>query len=401
MEANLLLEQYSRYKKAELEASPYRCLLNADIELNPHQINAFCAALHALPSGGIILADEVGLGKTIEAGLVIDYLLNSGIRKILIALPATLRMQWKIELEDKFGINSVILDRLTVKKDRYKIQKWVESRKESSIVLTSYDYSSKFMKRFPNVKWDLIIIDEAHNLRNVFHNTKRAWNLYTISQGIPKLLLTATPLQNSLSDLHGLVSFIDPRIFGSEKVFTRRFVEGGDYEELKKELQPVLYRTLRRDVGKYLTFSRRICKTVNFSLSEPERRLYDQVNDFLQRDNLYSLPNANGGLILLVIRKLLASSSFAVIETFEILRDRLDKLYQGTKSEDAQDGFELFWEFVEDEIDDDAFLEKRFLDPEGDHSHPAARVKTDGKLDRLIVHDNAVKLVSGVTRRGL
>lgn len=357
MEANLLLEQYSRYKKAELEASPYRCLLNADIELNPHQINAFCAALHALPSGGIILADEVGLGKTIEAGLVIDYLLNSGIRKILIALPATLRMQWKIELEDKFGINSVILDRLTVKKDRYKIQKWVESRKESSIVLTSYDYSSKFMKRFPNVKWDLIIIDEAHNLRNVFHNTKRAWNLYTISQGIPKLLLTATPLQNSLSDLHGLVSFIDPRIFGSEKVFNRRFVEGGDYEELKKELQPVLYRTLRRDVGKYLTFSRRICKTVNFSLSEPEKRLYDQVNDFLRRDNLYSLPNANGGLILLVIRKLLASSSFAVIETFEILRDRLDKLYQGTKSEDAQDGFELFWEFVEDEIDDDAFEE--------------------------------------------
>lgn len=118
---------------------------------------------------------------------------------------------------------------------------------EVSIVIASYDYSSKLIKRFPHVKWDFLIIDEAHNLRNVFHGTKRAKNLYDLTHGIPKILLTATPLQNSLTDLHGLVSFIDPRIFGSEKVFNRRFVDGCDYEELKQELLPVLYRTLRRD----------------------------------------------------------------------------------------------------------------------------------------------------------
>ena len=169
--------------------------------------------------------------------------------------------------------------------------------------------------------------------------------------------MTATPLQNSLTDLHGLVSFIDPRIFGSEKVFNRRFVDGCDYEELKQELLPVLYRTLRRDVGKYMAFSKRTCITVDFHLSAEEKELYDVTNDFLRRDPLYSIPNANRGLIILVIRKLLASSSFALIETFEVLEKRLEKLYEGTKSAYAQEGFDLFWGFVEDEIDEDGFNE--------------------------------------------
>ena len=254
----------------------------------------------------------------------------------MIALPATLRKQWEVELQEKFGIKAVILDRYTVERDVYTIQSRLEDRNQSSVVLTSYDYSSKLIKRFPKVKWDFLIIDEAHNLRNVFHGTKRAKNLYDLTKGMPKILLTATPLQNSLSDLHGLVSFIDPRIFGSEKVFNRRFVEGGDYDELKQELLPVLYRTLRRDVGKYMAFSKRTCVTVDFHLSESEKVLYDEVNAFLRRDPLYSIPTANRGLIILVVRKLLASSSFALIETFEVLEKRLEKLYEGTKSAYAQ-----------------------------------------------------------------
>ena len=354
---NLLLEQYSLYKKQQLEESPFKCLLNADIEPNPHQINAFCAAIQALKTGGIILADEVGLGKTIEAGLVLNYVIDSGAKKVLISLPATLRKQWEVELLEKFRRQAIILDRYTVEHDRVNIQRRLENKNELSIVIASYDYSSKLIKRFPQVKWDFLIIDEAHNLRNVFHGTKRAKNLYDLTKGIPKILLTATPLQNSLTDLHGLVSFIDPRIFGSEKVFNRRFVEGGDYEELKQELLPVLYRTLRRDVGKYMSFSKRTCVTVDFHLSQDEKELYDATNAFLRRDTLYSIPTANRGLIILVIRKLLASSSFALVETFEVLEKRLEKLYEGTKSAYAQEGFDLFWEFVEDEIDEDGFNE--------------------------------------------
>ena len=361
MESNLLLEQYSRYKKKALEKSPYKCLLNADIELNPHQINAFIAAVQALKTGGIVLADEVGLGKTIEAGLVLNYVLDSGAKKILIALPATLRKQWEVELEDKFGKDAVILDRLTVEKDYYGMKSWIE-KPEVRIIITSYDYASKLMRRFPSVKWDFIIIDEAHNLRNVFHGTKRAKNLYDLTKGIPKILLTATPLQNSLSDLHGLISFIDPKIFGPEQVFNRRFIEGQDYEELKRELLPVLFRTLRKDVGKYMDFKRRECITVDFQLTQEESVLYDLVNAFLKRKTLYSIPTNNKGLIVLVIRKLLASSSFALVQTFEVLRNRLEKLYQGTKSANAQEGFDLFWEFVEDEIDEAEHEEKE--DPE-------------------------------------
>jgi SNF2 family DNA or RNA helicase len=355
MEENLLLEQYGKFKKIELKESPYRCLLNTEIEMNPHQINAFIAAIHALKTGGLVLADEVGLGKTIEAGLVLKYVLDTGAKRVLIALPATLRKQWEVELDEKFNLKATILDRLTVEKDYYGTKTWIEDPKAARIIITSYDYASKLMKRFPSVKWDFLIIDEAHNLRNVFHGTKRAKRLYDLTKGIPKILLTATPLQNSLIDLYGLLSYIDPRIFGDEKVFVHRYVDSQDYEGLKRELAPVLYRTLRRDVGKYMDFKKRECRTIDFRLSPDEAALYYLVNEFLKKPVLYSIPTSNRGLITLVIRKLLASSSFALVETFEVLATRLEKLKEGTKSADAQEGFDLFWNFVEDEIDEEAF----------------------------------------------
>ena len=386
MESNLLLEQYSRYKKMALDKSPYRCLLNTHIELNPHQVNAFVAAVHALENGGIILADEVGLGKTIEAGLVLKYVLDSGAKKVLIALPATLRMQWLIELDEKFGLKSEILDRLTVEKDPHHWKSWLEGTGQS-IVLASYDYASKLMRKFPSVKWDFMIIDEAHNLRNVFHGAKRAKNLYELSKGIPKILLTATPLQNSLSDLHGLVSYIDPRIFGSEKSFIRRYVQNQDYQDLKQAIAPVLYRTLRKDVAKYMHFSKRICHTVDFHLTKEEKDLYDLVNAFLKRDTLYSIPGANRGLIILVIRKLLASSSFALIDTFEVLKNRLEKLYQGTRSENAQEGFDLFWAYVEDEIDETGF------DEEDDEDTQIRKQNIQDELDAV---NQIIEVASGI-----
>ena len=78
-----------------------------------------------------------------------------------------------------------------------------------------------------------------------------------------------------------------------------------------------------------------------------------RVNKFLKRDYLYSLPTANRNLLTLVIRKLLASSSFALIETFEVILERLQKLLAGTKSKDAQEGFELFWNYLDDDYDED------------------------------------------------
>lgn len=251
------------------------------------------------------------------------------------------------------------------------------------------------MNRFPDVTWDFIIIDEVHNLRNL-RGTKRAKRLFGLTGGIPKILLTATPLQNSLMDLYGLISFIDPRIFGSEDFFRHQYIDNEDYDDLKKKLSPVLYRTLRKDVAEYLHFSKRVCKTVNFELTADEIELYDGVNRFLKRETLYSIPASNRALVILVIRKLMASSSFAVIETFEILKHCLEKLYEGAKSDDAQEGFDLFWSFVQDEIDESAFdksddedtsIQKEYIKDELDEVNGiiavARRIKTNSKIGAL------------------
>ena len=394
---NLLLEQYGRFKRMELKKSPFHFLLASEshIDPNPHQINAFCAAIDAMKTGGMVLADEVGLGKTLEAGLVLRNMLESGAKKVLIALPVSLRKQWELELEDKFDLSSVILDRLTVEHDAKNWHRKLADRQGVMIVITSYDYSSKLMKRFPDVKWDFLIIDEAHNLRNL-NSTKRAKRLYALSGGIPKILLTATPLQNSLMDLYGLISFIDPRIFGAEQVFRQRYMKDEDYDGLKRELTPVLYRTLRKDVVDYMHFVKRICRTVDFKLSPDEIELYERVNLFLKGDALYSIPASNRGLIILVIRKLMASSSFDLVETFEVLKKRLEKLYEGTRSADAQEGFDLFWSFVEDEIDESGFEEtededtaaqKTYIQAELDKVNAiidvAKRIKTNSKVTAL------------------
>lgn len=396
---NLLIQQYGRYKRQQLDENPYSCLLDTSIDINPHQVDAFCAAVKALKTGGIILADEVGLGKTIEAGLVIKYVIKSGAKKILISLPASLRKQWEVELLEKFDFPDgtiKILDKQAINYDPIGIlDHWLKDPQKECIALTSYDFSSKLMKKYPSVKWDFIVIDEAHNMRNIFHGTKRAKRLYDQSHNIPKILLTATPLQNSLSDLHGLVSFIDPRIFGTEKAFNKQYKEDNNYTELKQNLAPVLYRTLRKDVSKYMQFANRVSRTFDFELGYDEAALYMRVNNFLKRDYLYSLPTANRNLMTLVIRKLLASSSFALIETFEVILDRLQKLLAGTKSKDAQEGFELFWNYLDDDYDEDddaeedadVLFQKQQIQEEIDEVKAiienAEKIKTNAKIKAL------------------
>ena len=104
---------YAEIKQQELNKSPYSCLESAEIDINPHQIEAFTFALATIPLGGAILSDEVGLGKTIEAGLVIKYLLQTGWSKMLLIMPSNLRKQWQLELEEKFDIEALIIGKIT------------------------------------------------------------------------------------------------------------------------------------------------------------------------------------------------------------------------------------------------------------------------------------------------
>lgn len=359
--SNTIIEQYGVTKKQALKASPFSCFDESDIEPQPHQIDAFVRSIKSLDTGGLVLADEVGLGKTIEAGLTLKYLIKGGAKKIVIAVPNTLRKQWQIELDEKFDIKSEIIDRqaLTSENTRYVVQRHIDDNDYVLVAITSYYYASQLIKRATNNAWDFVIIDEAHNLRNAFRGAKRYQRLYEATKNIPKLLLTATPIQNNIGDLYGLISFIDPKIFGDEKLFNM-YVANNTYEPIKDAIKPVVQRTLRRDVGKYLQFKKRTSKTYDFCLSKDEKLLYSLVDKYLKRDVSYGFPNANNrNLLLLVVRKMLASSSKALIETFEVIRTRLYKLQQGTKSINAQQGFDKFLSYLDEDDEDEDVLETK------------------------------------------
>lgn len=161
---------YAELKQQVLQNNPYNCLHMANIDINPHQVEAFAFALTSLELGGSILADEVGLGKTIEAGLVIKYLLQRGYNKVLLIMPSNLRKQWQIELEEKFDISSLIVD--SENWDEY----LSETQKKQMVVIVSYHFASKRKEAFTKVPWDFCVFDEAHRLRNVHKNGAKMAN---------------------------------------------------------------------------------------------------------------------------------------------------------------------------------------------------------------------------------
>lgn len=335
---------YTELKQQELQKNPYSCLHMADIDINPHQVEAFTFALSSLESGGAILADEVGLGKTIEAGLVIKYLLQSGRDKILLIMPSNLRKQWQVELEEKFDITSLIVD--SANWDDY----LTEIKKKQSVIIVSYHFASKRKEYLGKVAWDFCVFDEAHRLRNVHKNgSKMANGLYELTKVIPKILLTATPMQNTLLDMYGLVQYIDERIFYSKAVFSERYMRNENYLALKDSLSTVIQRTLRKEVAEYIQFSERKGMTIDFELSPLEIELYVMINIYLKKEVLYALPNSHRTLITSVIRKLLASSSMAVAETFKVLKGRLEVLKETTRKETADESIDFFLSFFDDD----------------------------------------------------
>ena len=197
-------------------------LSEAKVDLNPHQVEAALFAFRSPLSMGAILADEVGLGKTIEAALVISQKWAERKRHILIISPATLRKQWNVELEDKFFLPSVILERKNfnqILNDSYSNP----FQTTDNIVICSYPFARKQIDHINRVKWDLIVIDEAHSLRNVYKNNKTGTALKYGLQPFKKILLTATPLQNDIKELYGLISIIDNNYFGSLDGFSSQY----------------------------------------------------------------------------------------------------------------------------------------------------------------------------------
>ena len=289
-------------------------LFDAQVDLNPHQVEAALFAFKSPFSTGAILADEVGLGKTIEAGIVLSQMWAEQKRRILIVVPSSLRKQWNQELAEKFFLPSEILESKPF--NQYIKEGRANPFQQDRIVICSYHFARNKADYAGKVQWDLVIFDEAHRLRNVYKpENKIARTLKDALGRYPKLLLTATPLQNSLLELYGLVSFIDEYTFGDLKSFKNQYARittQDTFAELKARLTPICKRTLRRQVLEYVKYTNRIPITQEFVPTKEEERLYDLVSDYLRRPNLQALPASQRSLMTLVLRKLLASSTFAI-----------------------------------------------------------------------------------------
>ena len=303
-------------------------LVDSQVDLNPHQVEAALFACANPLSRGVILADEVGLGKTIEAGLVISQRWAERRRAILIIVPANLRKQWHQELQDKFNLQSVLLEAKSYNALR-KQDRRNPFQGTTGPVICSYQFAKAKADDIKAVEWDLVVLDEAHRLRNVYKTSNVIAKMLkeALAHVHSKVLLTATPLQNSLLELYGLVSMIDDRVFGDIDSFRSQFTtqpREQAFAALRSRLATVCKRTLRRQVQQYVLYTARRAMVEEFTPSTEEREFSNLVADYLRRPNLKALPEGQRQLISLVLWKLLASSTHAIAGALETMAKRLE-----------------------------------------------------------------------------
>ncbi len=266
--------ELTRRRAASEEDRLSQSIFDASVDLNPHQIDAALFALQNPLSRGVILADEVGLGKTIEAALVLCQLWAERRRRLLVICPAALRKQWAQELSDKFNLPTQVLDARTWKMLR---QEGIYDPLDRDVIsIMSLNFAARMEEQLGNIPWDLVAIDEAHKLRNAHRKSNETGqSLKRSLAGRRKLLLTATPLQNSLMELYGLSSLIDEDIFGDERSFRAQYSNiDADLAALRRRLHAFIKRTLRKDVLEYVPYTQRHALTTPFTPSDDEQGVW-------------------------------------------------------------------------------------------------------------------------------
>lgn len=347
-------------------------LFDASVDLNPHQIEAALFALRNPLQEGVLLADEVGLGKTIEASLVVCQYWAERRRRLLVICPASLRKQWAQELHDKFAVPTTVVDAISLRTQYVDdTLSTMQRLVGKAVLIMSYQFAAKLEAELRAVPWDVVVIDEAHKLRNAHRASNRTGQaLKRALQGRKKLLLTATPLQNSLMELYGLSTLIDEHLFGDETAFRKQFMNSGTgLDELRERLGSFAKRTLRRNVQEYISYTERRAFTQPFNPTDAEQALYERISAFLQKEDSYALPKQQRHLTGLILRKLLASSSHAVAATLATIRERLQGLLTAEKAED--DGSQL----VETLIAEDD-LKQDYLEEEASEANEAPETFT-------------------------
>ncbi len=387
-------------------------LSDAQVDLNPHQVEAALFAFRNPLARGAILADEVGLGKTIEAGLLIAQSWAEGRRRILVIVPANLRKQWGQELADKFFLPSSILEARTFNATIRAGN--LNPFQQEAIIICSYQFARKMEPYVRQTRWDLVVIDEAHRLRNVYKPTNKIAN--SIKQSVApfrKVLLTATPLQNSLLELYGLVSIIDDYTFGDLNAYRARFTRlnnEDDFTDLKQRLSPICKRTLRKQVLEYVKYTNRHALVQEFIPTPEEQRLYDVVSEYLRQPTLYALPASQRSLMTLILRKLLASSTYAISDTLNGLALKLETAAaQAEKVDVLPEQLADDWEDIDELADEWEPNEDGNGQPDRPHYTPeqlaemrqeTVRLREFHVLARSIVKNSKGEVLLTALRRG-
>lgn len=362
-------------------------LFDAKVDLNPHQVDAALFALANPLQQGVILADEVGLGKTIEAGLVLCQRWAERRRKLIVVAPAHIRKQWQQELSEKFNLPSIVIDRGL----------WNQLRRDGNpnpfdcgkIVIVSYAFAARMKDELRSVPFDLVVLDEAHKLRNAYQPSRKGGQAIRWSFELrQKLLLTATPLQNSLLELYGLGWFIGDHVFGDKSSFQSRYCNaGGDVAGLRSRLGQLCKRTLRKQCP-YVNYTKRQAITHPFSQTVDEKNLHNDVTQFMSRGESYAFPLRQRFLIEMILFKTLASSPQALASTLRTMKARLEAIRDGLSADD----FDKFLDSAaEDDLDIDGLLEQ--LDAEDEDTE-----QEEVTLDPKLLSQELTELDSLITR---
>ncbi|HEX4961484.1 MAG TPA: SNF2-related protein [Thermoanaerobaculia bacterium] len=338
----LLAEDLVRIRRPDDRERYAASQRQARIDPNPHQIDAVIFALRRLREGGCILADEVGLGKTIEAGLVIAQSRAEGAQRILLIVPKSLIGQWQNELFNLFGIQTREDPASFLLPGVYLVGREFAGSERGAASLGAVP------------PFDLAVIDEAHEIFAGLHRrygrdggydeasdeAMMAHRVRGFLRSAPVLLLTATPMQNSLAELWGLVQYVEPTgtLLGDITTFRKVFcaeddrtLVPGQEHELKRRLDMVLQRTLRRQAQEFLDrpFTQRRCRLYEYAMSADERLLYDDVTEYLLQPSLFAFAGQQRRLLLIGFHRRMASSIPALAASLENVASRLRRLVAG------------------------------------------------------------------------
>jgi SNF2 family DNA or RNA helicase len=280
----------------------------------PYQIDGALKILRDL-NGSALLADEVGLGKTITAGLVLKECIVRGfVKKVLILTPPSLVDQWVVELREKFDLD-------------FKIIEQASDLDNNSFVIASMDRIKIFdrklkefrYKKLQDTSWDLVLVDEAHKLKE--RNTAR-WKFVDRIQKKRFLLLTATPFQNGLIELYNLLHLLKKGHLGTIKEFRKKFLNQGNKryplnpKELKKKLDEVMVRRRRDETG--INYKKRIPRIIAINQTAQEKRIYEKICTLLKEKYFTNLgKEINGRLIIFALLPKMTSSSKSAMESLE------------------------------------------------------------------------------------